>query len=117
MSDPICVGAVFRVPLGAFTALGKVLAVDGEVVSVALADQTWTCAPGPLDYGAAGTALAHVPLHRAGLAAVEWAGVTSVTADELAGDYARWAAAPRGAREVVTAPVEVLFRALLDLNH
>ena len=43
-------------------------------------------------------------------------GVTTVTGDELAGDYARWAAAPAGAREVATAPVEVLFRALLDLN-
>jgi len=116
MSDLVRAGAVFRVPLGPHVALGKVLAVDGDIVSVALADQTWTCSPGVLDYAAAGTALAHVPLRRGALANVEWAGVTAVVGDELAGDYARWRAAPEDTREVVEVPVEVLFETLLALN-
>ena len=116
MTATLCTGAVFRVPLGSHVALGKVLAVDGDVISVALADQTWTCSPGVLDYAAAGTALAHVPLRRAALANVEWAGVTAVVEAELADDYARWRAAPEGSREVVEVPVEVLFETLLALN-
>ncbi len=116
MSASLSPGAIFRVSLAGHVALGKVLAVDGDVVSVALADQTWTCAPGALDYGSAGTALAHVPLHRDGLARVEWAGITPVTEDELSGDYARWRAAPAHQREVVGVPIEVLFETLLTLN-
>ncbi len=117
MTDAVRVGAIFRVPLGPHVALGKVLAIDGEVVSVALADQTWTCAPGISDYAAAGTALAHVPLHRDGLARVEWAGVTTVEDKELAGDYARWRAEVVTNRDVINAPIELLFSTLLSLDE
>jgi len=113
----IQIGAVFRVPLGPHVALGKVLAIDGEVVSIALADQTWTCAPGVSDYAAAGTALAHIPLHRDGLVGVEWAGVATVDDSELAGDYARWRAGAVGGREVINVPVKMLFSTLLSLNE
>ena len=109
-------GAIFRIPLGEHVALGKVLAVDGTVVSIALADQTWTCSPGVLDYEAAGTALAHVPVPAASLNAVQWAGVTTVKDAELAGDYMRWRETPETRREVVSVPIAVVFETLLALN-
>lgn len=113
MSVGIEPGAVFRFELAPErSGLGQVIAVEGRVVAVALADVVWDCAPEALDLETAGWALPHLPLSRGALSGVEWVGTGPVPEAHRAA-HARWLAQPAATREVVPAPPAVILRALL----
>ena len=114
MSAAIAPGAVFRFELAPErSGLGQVIAVEGRVVAVALADVVWDCAPGPPDLETAGWALPHLPLSRAALSGVEWVGEGPAVPEAHQAAHAQWLAQPAAAREVVPAPPAVILRALL----
>lgn len=92
--------------------LGKVIARDGDVASVALCGAVWDCEPLLEDIDEAPVALAHLPLRVGRLAGVTVLGARPVTAEERAEGYESWAAT-EGPRPVVDAPLAVLIGALL----
>jgi hypothetical protein len=107
-------GALFLVPLPDDRfAGGKVLAVEDDVVRVAVAAVLWDCPVEAAEVEAAPRAVDHVALRPEALAGARWLGVAPVLDPERAAGFAAWDALPAGRRPVVRAPFAALAAALV----
>ena len=109
------VGTIFAVSVGSGrTGAAKLIAIDGDVLGIALIGWMWTCTPSPEVVDAAPRAIDHIAIRTTSLEDAVSIGVSDVAIEELEPGYRLWRAAPAGARTVTAAPVAALLEALVD---